>query len=171
MYPRALTWLALRELSFPSAWALDELNIRQAPIPVFHILEGMGVNLHFVSGDPGWEAASRSTHEGQATIWVRSDRPTPQQRLAAAHELGHMVLHELGREFRDLSIGWCEANLAPQEREASAFAGALLMPRFLFQPLIYHSRATLEELANHFEVPVTAVAHRFEWMRSGKQDF
>ena len=59
--------------------------------------------------------------DGAITIVVSRRLPRTAQRFRAAHEFGHIVLHQ------DYIRGWLPVTRA-QEREASRFAGAILCP-------------------------------------------
>lgn len=100
-----------------------------------------------------------------------------QRRFAAAHELGHLELH---RKLNDLNL--CLANdvgLHPNrsfeeasfgkigkepEQEASEFAGALLMPGFLFEPLLHTGKPSMKaitKLSETFDTSLMATAIRY----------
>lgn len=100
-----------------------------------------------------------------------------QRRFAAAHELGHLELH---RTLNDLSLCLAEdVELRPvqnleepyfgkignePEKEASEFAGALLMPAFLFEPLLQKNRPSIKaitNLADAFDTSLTSTAIRY----------
>lgn len=81
---------------------------------------------------------------GERTIYVEREArqaarsgaqdPSPRQRWIIAHELGHYWLHLRhggGRGFKDFDpqLSYALAGLSPGEREAAAFAAALLVPR------------------------------------------
>lgn len=72
---------------------------------------------------------------GRPIICISRGRPGDKKRLSVAHELGHLVLHQL----RDVDLDTTEA-------EAFRFAGALLLPQDAAYELI-RSPVTLRELA------------------------
>lgn len=152
--------------NYSSYELLSAFRMLKAPIDVDELAKSLEVHVHHVS-NPGWEGAVRSSEE-RADVWVRAESPRQRKRFTLAHELGHLLLHPTGLEFRDAAPGTLDH--PPTERQANAFAGALLMPRFLFQPLIYESNLTIEEMAARFVVAPVAVALRFEWVRSGRED-
>jgi Zn-dependent peptidase ImmA (M78 family) len=139
--------------------------MRGAPVDVHAIAVALGVRIHCVR-EPGWEGALQSSATG-ADIWLRAESPRARQRYALAHELGHLLLHPVGREYRDMAPGteWTRI-----EQQADAFASALLMPRFLLQPIIYMSNHTIEEMAEMFEVTPYAMSMRTDWITKGRQD-
>ncbi|MFY0543645.1 ImmA/IrrE family metallo-endopeptidase [Brevibacillus sp. H7] len=79
-------------------------------------------------------------------------------RVKIAHEFGHLVLHEgVQPKSSDLMIDW-------QEAQANHFAEHLLMPFFMFAPLI--SKLTLynapQYLSSVFLVPEALAKKRFD---------
>lgn len=101
-------------------------------------------------------------------ITVRSDLTPPgRKRFAIAHELGHFFLHPQTKQLKlctdkDMSI-WRE-NYLCEESEANAFAAELLMPEFLFAPLLKGKDPEFDfvrELADLFNATLTATALQF----------
>lgn len=78
-------------------------------------------------------------------IWVNAAEARawpPRRRFTIGHELGHWVLHRTGQQAlfcRRTTLAEGGGRPADIEEEASAFAAALLMPRWLF--LREHARA------------------------------
>jgi Zn-dependent peptidase ImmA (M78 family) len=70
-----------------------------------------------------------NSNETTAAIWVRSGDAPHRQRFTIAHELGHLLLHEAGAEYRDDTFRG-----TPKEYEANAFAADLLMPLWMLDP-------------------------------------
>jgi len=97
-------------------------------------------------------------------IRIRADiEPVGRKRFTIAHEIGHRVLHGLApstdtlRELRTWSQG-------SKETEANVFAGELLMPEFLFKPLVARdspSLAFVDSLANGFRTSNLAATVHF----------
>jgi Zn-dependent peptidase ImmA (M78 family)/transcriptional regulator with XRE-family HTH domain len=98
------------------------------PVPVFALIAQFGVEIRFTALDS--LAGALLLGDGHPTgVLVNSDQPFERQRFSAAHELGHLLLgHEpmsgsflsfLGRRFE------------PEELDADAFAGELLIPTHL----------------------------------------
>jgi hypothetical protein len=103
----------------------------------------------------------------KAQIWVSrpEGREWPaRRRFTIAHELGHWCMHRAGRERL-----FCRASAVdpPEERperpvverEADAFAAALLMPAQLMQREYKHDRE-FERLCERFEVSGSAMGRR-----------
>ncbi|MFH8855112.1 ImmA/IrrE family metallo-endopeptidase [Streptomyces rochei] len=96
-----------------AAWALG-----QDPIPnVIRLIESYGVRVFSLPTDCV-EAGAFSTIVGETPfIFLASRESGERLRVDAAHELGHLLLHDGAPRSRDLEI------------EADDFASALLMPR------------------------------------------
>jgi Zn-dependent peptidase ImmA (M78 family) len=86
----------------------------------------------------------------------------PRRRFAIAHEIGHYVLHRNHAcVFSDAFVE--AAGREERDKEASAFAAALLMPEALLRregPLSWPSMRRAEELAAEFRVSLTGAALR-----------
>jgi Zn-dependent peptidase ImmA (M78 family) len=128
-------------------------------------------------------AAARLVVRGDSSVITVSTRLASrgQKRFAAAHELGHLELHRKlnnlnlcladdvrlnpNRSFEEPSLG--KIGKEP-EQEASQFAGALLMPAFLFGPLLQRDKPTMRaitKLAETFDTSLTATAIRYARMQ------
>lgn len=91
------------------------------------------------------------------------------QRFTIAHELGHYILHKNSGVFVDRKQKTLFRNAASttgevlKEREANAFAAALLMPKFLVEREIRQITDfdnIVESLAEKFEVSKSAMSFR-----------
>lgn len=103
----------------------------------------------------------------QAIITVNSRSRLERQRFSVGHELGHWML-DRGRE----NIGkWCQQKdigaqwsfRADPEARANAFAANLLMPEYLFAPLVLNRPITFETvltISSLFRTSLTATAIR-----------
>lgn len=95
-------------------WMLGELTIKN----VVHLLESKGVRIFSLSVDALEVDAFSMWRQSTPFVFLNTKKSAEHSRFDAAHELGHLVLHRHG---------------SPQgreaEREANAFASALLMPR------------------------------------------
>lgn len=88
-----------------------------------------------------------------------------QRRFCIAHELGHFLLHEDRSQLafcsnEDMLPGYAQG---PEEPEANAFAGELLMPESFVQNRLDPANltlGTLSELASEFETTMSATIHR-----------
>lgn len=99
-------------------------------------------------------------------IRINSEIREPgRRRFAIAHELGHLLLQEQSQlalcSDKDLVPFYTNS---PDELEASTFAGALLMPAKMFEPLCRTAMPSLghvAQLAEQFQVTLTAAAMRY----------
>jgi len=104
----------------------------------------------------------------RAIITVNSRSQRPRQRYSAGHELGHWH-HHRGITFicraSDIGDQAIVSKLSEVERTADNYAADLLMPRYLFKPVIdQFAQITLEavrQLAHRFQTSLTATAIRF----------
>ena len=102
----------------------------------------------------------------RAIITVQQEGDWRRRRFSIAHELGHWQLHR-GRSSicRANEIGGRSQGAAPAERAADTFGAELLMPAYLFNPLIAkHKRPSFEAIdaiAQEFSTSRSATARRF----------
>ena len=122
MIPNAAEWRRLKSDLSPSERGhhianrlLKRFEQAKPAIDVELIARGLGVEMREVD-DPGWSGAVQSS-ETEAIIWVDRTDHAVRRRFTIAHELGHLFLHPLGSEFRDVSFTG-----SPKESEANEFA-------------------------------------------------
>lgn len=120
---------------------LASYGITEAPVPVERIAKAKGARVFYQSLDDD-VSGFLYRDNSQVVIGINTHHAPVRQNFSAAHELGHLLLHEqeqlhIDKAFRvrlrdDVSSqGTDEA-----EREANLFAASLLMPRhFLEQDL------------------------------------
>jgi len=149
---------------------LDDLQIRNAPVPVDEIAERLGIQIVYEPFDG--ELSGVLYREGQdVIIGVNASHPSNRKRFTIAHEIGHFLLHKgneihIDRNFR-LNFRDNSSSTATnrEEIEANAFAAALLMPeQWVMNSVLekietgkdlLHDEDELEaltDLANHFRV-------------------
>lgn len=128
-------------------WGLGELPIKN----MVHLLEAKGVRVFSLAVDADAVDAFSMWKGNTPFVFLNTRKSAEHGRFDAAHEFGHLVLHRHG---------------APQgqeaEREANAFAAALLMPRASILAHAPHF-ATLEHLIRlkeYWTVSVAALAYR-----------
>ncbi|MBL9045515.1 MAG: ImmA/IrrE family metallo-endopeptidase [Myxococcales bacterium] len=112
-------------------------------------------------------AQGRSCRIGARAIISVNEQVTyvPRRRYVVAHELGHLEIH---RDKNQLSL-CAEASISERydqgtEREANAFASALLMPKALWDKRVDVKTPSLDVVSNlsrEFQVSFTAAAIRF----------
>lgn len=131
---------------------LAYLAIRRGPVPIDVIAMQLGVPVQATHST--WSGAVKSDAD-RARIWVRATDPRVRRRFTIAHELGHLLLHPEGQEFRDETFSG-----NPRETEANRFAAQLLMPDWMLEPLLKNSRTDAAELAVLFDVSEPAMKVR-----------
>ena len=147
---------------------LKGLKVERIPVPVEDVATALGIRVLIVP-DPGWEGACAS-EEKRAFIWIREESPRVRQRFTLAHEIGHIILHPIGCEFRDAAPGMLTDGSAT-DRQANDFALNLLMPRVKLQPILYETNYSVEQMARMFDVSPQAMGMRVaSIMNSGFDD-
>lgn len=129
----------------------------EVPVDLEAICEALDIRIeHATHADPR-VAGSSSVERRQGIIRLRPGLDRGLMRFTLAHELGHHRLH-IGHS--------CQGGDSSYEREADAFASALLFPRKTFQEDLWHlgqrvSLTVVEELARRYETSLSAAANRF----------
>jgi Zn-dependent peptidase ImmA (M78 family)/DNA-binding XRE family transcriptional regulator len=95
-------------------WGLGELPIKN----MVHLLEARGVRVFSLAIDASTVDAYSMWRGRTPFVFLNTNKTSEHSRFDAAHELGHLVLHRHGSPQGQIA-----------EREANAFASALLMPR------------------------------------------
>jgi IrrE N-terminal-like domain len=154
-----LSWRALRKTGHglrPATLAtrvLRDLNVSRPPVDVVSIARTLGAEVYLAPNLGGVLGALDSTGE-VPTIWLNKSDSGKRQRFTTAHELGHLLMHPLGRLLRDES--YATAN-KPEEADANEFAAHLLMPLWLLEPYVTGSQRSTEQLAQLFDVSLPAM--------------
>lgn len=118
-------------------WALGELPIKN----MITLLEAHGIRVYSLAIDAREVDAFSMWYDGKPFVFLNTNKTAERCRFDAAHELGHLVMHRHGAPHGQ------EA-----EREANAFASALLMPR----------RSVLANAPRSATLP-SLVAHKKYW--------
>lgn len=162
--------MEFRKRRLGSVEILQELGLlRATPVPVEEIARRLSVEV-LRRTNPGYAGAVLGESEtGNAWIWVDTENSRHRQRFTIAHELGHLILHPLGKHHRDASFGYGQ-RVRKMEEQANAFAGSLLMPRISILPFLTQSSASVARLAQRFDVSVAAMNVRVKWILRGKYD-
>lgn len=166
--------MLIRRIEKITTQILEQLNIKELPIPVERIVLERGLEIK--PYDLGENVSGVLViNNGVGVIGYSPKEKRVRQRFTIAHELGHYELHrhesETGLfidkqfkvEFRNQDSSTGEIK---REREANAFAAALLMPEKLLIKEIekYHldlsDDDSYNELAKHFDVSVSAMTFR-----------
>lgn len=100
----------------------------------------------------------------RAIITVNSNSSPGRQRFSGGHELGHWMCDRgkvaFACEEESFTMHWTDTT--PEQR-ANRYAVDLLLPEFMFQPLVANQEATFataERLATRFSTSLTATAIR-----------
>jgi Zn-dependent peptidase ImmA (M78 family) len=133
------------------------------------ILEDLAMAMNIFVVDARLDsAAARLVRKGDFGLIRISDglRLSGQRRFAIAHEIGHFVMHKKVSQLLACTDSDMRASYrsSAYEIEASIFAGALLMPRQLFQARMAKSVPTadvIKDLAREFDTSLTATALRY----------
>ncbi len=148
---------------------LPEITI---PIKIEEIVRMRGIKIMpYPLGDD--VSGLLAIQDGQATIGYNKNEPMVRRRFTIAHELGHFELHRdqsnlfVDKEFiyRSENSGNTPANQI-MEKEANAFASAILMPSDQLRKTIqrmeldFSDGESIKELARMFEVSTTAMSIR-----------
>lgn len=140
-------WMRLKESGATAADILRYFGVRTPPVDVEKIAERMGLTIVRIR-EPGWSGALESSVSGRAIIWLDQTESIVRQRFTVAHEIGHLMLDEMGKQFRDSSFGGSSV-----EVRANRFAADLLVPLELLSPYAYR-RVPVTDLAALFNVSV-----------------
>lgn len=129
-------------------WSLGDRPIGN----LTHLLESKGVRIFSLSVDSLNVDALSFWHGETSVIFLNSLKSAERSRFDAAHELGHLVLHRHARDNDSRSM----------EREANAFASALLMPRtsILAKVPKMVTLPRLISMKHHWRVSVAALNYR-----------
>ncbi|GAB3923504.1 ImmA/IrrE family metallo-endopeptidase [Larkinella terrae] len=155
---------------------LQDTSSFVVPVPVELVAKGLGLQVFAHDFGPDISGVLIQ-NAGVATIGYNSKNSEKRIRFTIAHEIGHFVLgHQRDGMFVDnaskhFSIAFRDINSSTgellQEREANAFAAALLMPKSLLVTYINKVGFDLSdeenlivELANSFKVSTQAMAYR-----------
>lgn len=128
---------------------LKRCEVVAPPVDVHGIIHRLGIHLVQASNFD-WSGAVRSDDTG-AWIYCHAEHSNVRQRFTLAHELGHLLLHDVGVAFRDHTFSG-----NPRETEANRFAAALLIPRRMLLREADGTR-TAEVLAGIFQVSAPAM--------------
>ncbi|MGJ8592203.1 MAG: ImmA/IrrE family metallo-endopeptidase [Aquaticitalea sp.] len=102
-------------------------------------------------------------------IAFNSNHSKKRRRFTIAHELGHFILHSKSKSLfvdKNKSVMYRNSDSSSgeflKEREANAFAAALLMPRKLIEEEIksINDERIINDLADKFDVSTQAISFR-----------
>lgn len=132
------------------------------PIPVFEIAERHGVRVVHATFGEFQENVSGVSDFSARQIHLNVEDPPERQAYAAAHELGHFLLHAgilaHDPDLYALLPRFGAPRPGPLEDEAHAFAAELLVPKRLLLPVAKSAPPT--QLASIFKVPIDLIERR-----------
>lgn len=142
---------------------LTQLFAFSPPVDVFGIAEHLDVIVHPVP-NPGWSGAVDVLHD-RAVVWLNMGEVEERRRFTLAHELGHLLLHDVTKAFRDVTFDG-----SPQESQANRFAVDLLMPMWMLDPVFHFAKdeAGVDHLAAMFKVSRAAMSRRLHELFHGE---
>jgi Zn-dependent peptidase ImmA (M78 family) len=138
-------------------------GIRTPPVDVESLVKCLGVSVIYKDSV---EVSRLEVNGNQATIVVNSNASKQRQRFALAHELGHLLRH-------DLTKPTCHYDFrghAAIEREANIFAASLLMPRSMLGLYLGYTSLDLDQIGRVFDVPRTTCEYRVAHFLRGYRD-
>ncbi|MBC7382943.1 MAG: ImmA/IrrE family metallo-endopeptidase [Bacteroidia bacterium] len=154
-------------------------GVESYPVPVEKIALSLGVDV--MPYNLGEEVSGiLAINDGKGTIGYNLQHSKGRQRFTVAHELGHYIMHRNTKKelfvdkdyiLKFRSNKKYSSTELKQEREANAFAAALLMPKdFILSELAKEQTITenelIEVLAKRFEVSVPAMTYRIADLNS-----
>ncbi len=149
----------------PGRWP----SFARVPVPIDEILAHLNVRVRpitDITDDPMLATVD------PGVIYLNQSAPLIDQRFAAAHHFGHLILHEHNESFTQRA--WVDPSkprepkvMTPHtydgddaldvEREANTFASHLLMPMWLLEPIVTLGGRSTDEVAALFQVPPNAL--------------
>ena len=151
-------WSLVKKRSWSTRRLLEHFSYFYPPVPVVKLAKRMGIYVHITDDDPGWAGAIISIDD-RADIWLRGSDSLQRRRFTLAHEIGHLMLHELGTEFRDITFTDRRGDRV--EAQANGYAAKLLMPDFMLdRDLRRMGRLDIDALADRYDVSEVAMKIR-----------
>lgn len=134
--------------------AIQSVDCKHPPVPLEQVVEKMGLKIVEFDFHNDISAVLKPEHN---VIGVNKKHHSVRRRFSVAHELGHFLLgHKIGQEIIDEEFN----KPFPIEKEANAFASALLMPASWMKDSVAKKGLDLEELAKTYDVSKQALTIR-----------
>jgi Zn-dependent peptidase ImmA (M78 family) len=139
----------------------ENRGLKCLPFDVVGLARSIGIKVEFL---PLADGVSGFLHRrsGDWIIGVNSLHHKNRQRFTIAHELGHYFLHRDQGDFEDRALFRKDLQVNHLEYEANSFASKILMPEDDFKKALVVDRATVDAIAEKFEVSVAAAQYRAE---------
>jgi len=150
--------MEIKDIERKAEEVLEAFGKRTLPIAIEEVATHFGLR---IGKGPSEEFSGLLLRKDDSALIGINDNESPQrQRFTIAHEIGHYLLHpakEAFVDYRNSSIP-----RTPKEREADAFAAALLMPK---KEIVRDYTAAMKGMAfdeGHFEKVVTLLANNYD---------
>lgn len=159
------------EIAERAAQLLRDHNMLDTVVDPVELANRLGAKVYNAKFGQADVSGLVSRRNGNTTIYVNADDPSPRKRFTIAHELGHFILHLAGTEgdFVDDADNFRvpvdpDAHWTPERRqewEANEFAAALLMDADLVRRK-WLELQDVREMARWFQVSDKAMALRLD---------
>lgn len=154
---------------------LAECEITKAPVDLESLAEYLGATIERDTMNGDDVSGMVFKHKGRYIIGINDAHPETRQNFTIAHEMGHIVLHQLDQVHVDkkfpvkLRDDVSSQAIDPHEIEANAFAAALLMPEFLLEKDVSEIGCEDEDKRKHLAAKygVSPQAMNFRLMNLG----
>lgn len=107
--------------------------------------------------NPDIKARLIKTYQEDFYIYLSDELSAPEERIILAHELGHVVLHDISSAYYNTSL----INKGKLEVQANYFASLILLDESDFEKC-YLENMSLDQLSSYFEVPKELIEFRLE---------
>lgn len=156
-------WFRLRGRYVSAEDMLRMFSVMSPPVPIDDIARGLGASLRYDAKldreDLSGTLFGSDTPPPWALITVNPMEPPTRQRFTIAHEIGHLMLHPVGAQYRDPKEHY-GPGASRIEAQANGYAAKLLMPEFMLRHLISVYGRDEARLAAAFDVSVAAMRTR-----------
>jgi predicted transcriptional regulator len=156
----------MRNRSYQELMTIIEKNQQSLPIDVKSIAHALQIQVYMERGWPNGLSGkivkdARSGGQSGYAIYINGAHAETRQRFTLAHEIAHFVLHKenIGDGIADDALYRSGLSNA-QEAMANKLAADILMPWNLVNQRIQEGVDTIEELAEQFNVSISAMAIR-----------
>jgi Zn-dependent peptidase ImmA (M78 family) len=150
---------------------LIESNTYSAPVQVIECAKFLGIIIKNIELDEDVSGFLLLKDDSTALIGINKSNPINRRRFTLAHEIAHYILHAKDSKLfvdKDEKVLYRDSNSSTgelgKEREANAFAAALLMPEKLLRKEIENQKEEKEKfisnLAKKFQVSEQAITIR-----------
>lgn len=151
--PKAPLWWLMRRASATPDYLLRSAGVRQPPVDVFSLARALDIRLEAREME---DAGVLENGPEGAVIAYRKKDPWVRQRFTVAHEIGHLMKHELITQYRERAFdGTTQAEI-----EANGFAADLLVPMWMLDPYAMNSSMDTKKLASVFGVSTDSMGWR-----------